>query len=108
VFIILLSVSGELRATDTGDDAGVPPVIVLESSVLSSALDPIQQQQRNTADQLSALTIRLTALHADVAQCLDAAGRRGNVGSPDFLITMAMMLLLQAVLFWWFSRPIGG
>ena len=77
---------------------------MLESNVLSSALDPLQQQQRQTADQISALTGRLTALHADVSRCLDAAGRRGSVASPDFLITMSMMLLLQAVLFWWLTR----
>lgn len=78
---------------------------MLESHALASALDPLQQQQRDTAERLSTLSSRLTTLQTDVARCLDAAGRRGNVGSPDFLISMAVMLLLQAILFWWLLRP---
>jgi hypothetical protein len=80
-------------------------MFMLESNALASALDPLQQQQRDTAERLSVLTSRLTSLQTDVARCLDDARRRGNVGSPDFFISMAAMLLLQAILFWWLLRP---
>jgi len=105
--LLLLVIAGEQHlAADDCDAVSSSPTLMLDTVVLQKALQPLQQQQQEISEQLTALNNRLSALHADLGPHSSTVLRRGAslLGGNDVFI-LGAMLLLQVIMLWWMARP---
>jgi len=81
------------------------PTLMLDTSVLQKALHPLQQQQHDIAEQLTALNSRLSTLQSDLRhRPASGLGGAGLLSGNDIFI-LAALLLLQLLVLWWLVRP---
>jgi len=78
---------------------------MFNTGMLHKALHPLQQQQHEIAEQLTALNARLSSLQADLGnQSSDGLRAVGLLSGSDIFI-VAALLLLQLIMLWWFVNP---
>jgi len=99
--IVVNTVAGEHHVLDDCDVGSSSPTLMFNTGVLHKALHPLQQQQHEIAEQLTALNARLTSLQADFGnQSSDGLRAAGLLSGSDIFI-VAALLLLQLIMLWW-------
>jgi len=103
--LIIIGAAGEHHAVDECDAEPSSPTLMLNSGMLQKALYPLQQQQHEMTEQLTALNSRLSTLQADLSRhSLARLPSTGLLHGNDVVI-VAAVLLLQLVILWWLVRP---
>jgi len=81
------------------------PTRMLDAASLQKALYPLQQQQHEIAEQLTALNSRLSTLQSDLSRHSLAGLRGAGLLNGNDVFVVAAVLLLQLVMLWWLVRP---
>jgi len=97
--------AGEHHVVDDCEEAPSSAAVMFNTGMLHKALHPLQQQQHEIAEQLTALNARLSSLQAGISNhSSDGLRAAGLLNGSDIFI-VAALLLLQLIMLWWLVNP---
>jgi len=81
------------------------PPLMFNTGLLHKALHPLQQQQHEIAEQLTALNAWLSSLQADLSSHSSDGLRVAGLLNGSDIVIVAALLLLQLIMLWWLVNP---